>query len=90
MITIETRKIELNKVSFKNELKIFARLIKKHNSSLIGIGVAQINNHFNIKLKIADFYKLSEELELRVHRGKYWYLDEILESKKTTTHQSEG
>lgn len=32
MLTIETRKLELNKVSFKNELRIFARLVKKAQS----------------------------------------------------------
>ena len=81
MIIIETRKLELNKVSFKNELRMFARLIKKHNPSLIGIGISQLNEHFNLKLKIADFYKLSEELELKVRRGKFWYIDDILPSK---------
>jgi len=81
MINIEIRKLELNKVSFKNELRIFARLIKKHNPSLIGIGISQLNEHFNIKLKIADFYKLSEELELKVYRGKFWLLDSILPSE---------
>jgi len=81
MITIETRKLELNKVSFKNELRMFARLVKKHNPRLIGIGISQLNEHFKLKLKIADFYKLSEELELKVHRGKFWYIDEILPSE---------
>lgn len=78
MITIETRKIEVNYVSFKNELKIFSRLIKKHSPNTIGVGVAQINSHFGLKLKISDFYKLSEELKLKVHRGKFWYFDEII------------
>jgi hypothetical protein len=81
MITIETRELELNKVSFKNELRMFARLVKKHNPSLIGIGISQLNEHFKLKLKIADFYKLSEELEFKVHRGKFWYIDDILPSK---------
>lgn len=81
MITIETRRLEVNIVSFKNELRMFAKLVKKHNPSLIGIGISQLNDHFKLKLKIADFYKLSEHLELKVHRGKFWYIDEILPSE---------
>ncbi len=81
MIVIESRKIEVNKVSFKNELKILVKLLKNHNPSLIGIGAKHINEHFKIKLKLTDFYKLSEELDLKVHRGKFWYIDEILGEK---------
>ena len=29
----------------------------------------------------AEQLKLSEELELKVHRGKFWYIDEILPSR---------
>lgn len=50
MIKIEKRTIEVNLISFKNQLRIFSRLIKTHNPSTIGIGVTQITKEQFIEL----------------------------------------
>lgn len=82
MINIERRTIDVNKVSFMNEVKILCRTMKKHNPGLLGIGIRNLNEHFKIRLTITDFYKLSELLELRVRRGKFWYFDEVIPEKQ--------
>ena len=71
---------EQNKITLE-KLKEHCLLLKKHNPRLIGIGVNQLNSAFNLKLKITDFYKLSDELNLKVHKGKFWYFDDIFSSE---------
>lgn len=79
MIKIIKRTIEVDNESFIKELKDFCSLMKKHAPNTIGIGVKSINNHFGIKLNITDFYHLSEELDIKVHRGSWWYFTDIFE-----------
>lgn len=79
MIQIIKRTIEVDNESFIKELKDFCSLMKKHAPNTIGIGVKSINNHFGVKLNVTDFYLLSDELNLKVYSGKWWYVKDILE-----------
>ncbi len=72
MITIEKRKVEISIDELKAEIANLCKLIKKHNPMGIGIGHKQLNDHFGIKMKQTDFYKLSDQLEYKVYRGKFW------------------
>ena len=77
MINIEKRIIEICLEEFREEIIELCKLIKKHNGSRIGIGVKDINEHFELKMKISDFYFLSEQLGYKVRRGKFWYFDDM-------------
>ncbi|QQV90548.1 hypothetical protein Danklef1_64 [Polaribacter phage Danklef_1] len=77
MIKVEKRTIEICLEEFREELIELCKLIKKHNGSRIGIGVKDINEHFKLKMKISDFYVLSEQLKYNVRRGKFWCFDDM-------------
>ena len=77
MIKIEKRAIEISIEEFREELIELCKLTKKHNGSTIGISAKGINDHFGLKMKITDFYILSEQLGYRVRRGKFWYFDDM-------------
>lgn len=78
MIKIEKRIIEVDIQQFKNELKKLAELNKKHNGSLIGISYKKINEIFKLKLQDMDFFELSEKLNLKVWRGQFWMIDDLI------------
>ena len=77
MIKIEKRTIEICLEEFREELIELCKLTKKHSGSTIGISTKDINEHFGLKLKITDFYVLSEQLGYKVRRGKFWYFDDM-------------
>jgi hypothetical protein len=77
MISIEKRTIKISLIDFKVEIGEMCNLIKKHSPNQIGISIKSLNSHFGLKLKITDFYFLSNELGYKVRRGKFWYFDEM-------------
>jgi len=77
MIIVEKRKIELSLEEFEGEVIELCKLIKKHNSNVIGIGVKNLNEHFKLKLNTTDFFILSEQLNFKVKYGKFWYFEDI-------------
>lgn len=81
MITIVKTKLEVDITHFKKELRSFCEKFKKHNPSQSGVSMQVVNQHFETKLKIMDFYNLSEELGIHVYNGKYWRISEILKEQ---------
>jgi hypothetical protein len=77
MIKIEKRTIEICLEEFREELIELCKLTKKHSGATIGINAKGINEHFGLKMKITDFYVLSEQLGYKVRRGKFWYFDDM-------------
>lgn len=78
-ITIEKRTITIDETDFLEELKEYCKLFKKHNPSKIGVTIKDINTHFRTKLQEADFYILAEQLDIKVWRGTYFAIKEIIE-----------
>jgi hypothetical protein len=81
MITIERRTVQVSEDEFLLALVEYCELLKRHSPRTVGIGPAAINREFRLKLGQADFYRLSERLGIPVHRGRFWYVDEVVKMK---------
>jgi hypothetical protein len=79
-IKIEKRTLELNRDEFVAELKEHAKLIQKHSPSTFGITIKWFNIEFGLKLKSSDYYKLADELGIKLKRG-IMHLEDILKLK---------
>jgi hypothetical protein len=78
MIKIIKTEVECDLPHFKKELRSFTEKYIKHNPSVFAITLQALNSHFGTKLKLMEFYTLSEDLGFRVWNGKAWLVNEIL------------
>lgn len=79
VIVIRRVSVEVSLMEFKEELDELCEMIKKHSPMTAGINLKTINEHFGTKLRMYDFFILSEQLEIPVKRKNFWYFSDILE-----------
>lgn len=66
MIKIEKRLIEINSKEFLEELKKLVKIYE--NNGFIGFDLKTINSEFKCKLSQGDYFKLCEELNIKLFR----------------------